>query len=95
MEWVGPDGTVLVSNGNVTVGEMKTQGRVHTFSLSFHPVLSSRGGFYTCRATVNVSWMEDQPDQISTRFNMPVTSKSSGYRLLLYEDCTKVGYVHN
>ena len=76
IEWIGPDGTVLVSNGNVTVGEMETQGRVHTLSLSFHPVLSSQGGFYTCRATVNVPWMENQPAQLSTTFNMPVTSKS-------------------
>ena len=75
MEWVGPDGTVLVNEENVTIGEVETQGTVSTLSLFFHPVLSSQGGFYTCRATVNVPWMVDQPDQISARFNMPVTSK--------------------
>ena len=76
IEWVGPDGTVLVSEGNVTVGEVETRGTVSTLSLSFHPVHSSQGGFYTCRATVNVPWMVDQPAQLSTTFNMPVTSKS-------------------
>ena len=75
VEWVGPDGTLLVSEENMTVGEVETQGTVSTFSLSFHPVLSSQGGYYTCRATVNVPWMENQPVQLSTTCNMPVTSK--------------------
>ena len=81
MEWVGPDGTVLVNEENVTIDEVETRGTVSTLSLSFHPVHSSQGGFYTCRATVNVPWMVDQPDQISARFNMPVTSK---YALISY-----------
>ena len=72
MEWVGPDGNVLVSGGNVTISEVETRGIVSNFSLSFHPVLSSQGGHYTCRATV---WMNDQPDQLNAKFNMPVTSK--------------------
>ena len=75
VEWVGPDGTVLVSEGNVTVGEVETQGTVSNLSLSFNPVLSSQGGYYTCRATVNVPWMENQPAQLSATFNMPVTSE--------------------
>ena len=75
MEWVGPDGNVLVSGGNVTISEVKTQGIVSTISLSFHPVLSSQGGYYTCRATVNIPWMKDQPDQLNATFYMPVTSK--------------------
>ena len=76
IEWEGPDGTVLVSEGNVTVGEVETQRTVSTLSLSFHPVHSSQGGYYTCLATVNASWMDIQPPQLSTTFNMPVTSKS-------------------
>ena len=75
IKWVGPDGTVLVSEKKVTVGEVETQGTVSTLSLSFNPVLSSQGGYYTCRATVNVPWMTTQPSQISATFNMPVTSK--------------------
>ena len=50
IEWVGPDETVLVS---VIVGEVETQGTISTLSLSFHPLHSSQGGYYTCRATVN------------------------------------------
>ena len=75
VEWVGPDGTVLESEENVTIGEVETRGTISTFSLSFNPVLSSHGGHYTCRATVNVSWMDVQPPQLSTTFNMVVTSK--------------------
>ena len=75
MEWVGPDGNVLVSGGNVKISEVETQRIVSTISLSFHPVLSSQGGHYTCRATVNVPCMKDQPDQLNATFNMQVTSK--------------------
>ena len=75
MEWVGPNGTVMVSGGNVKISEVETQGIVSTISLSFHPVLSSQGGNYTCRATVNARWMENQPDQFNATFHMPVTSK--------------------
>ena len=75
MEWVGPDGTVLASEENVTIGEVETQGTVSNISLFFNPVLSSQGGYYTCRATVNVPWMAVQPPQLSASFNMPVTSK--------------------
>ena len=80
IEWEGPNGTVLMSEGNVTVGEVETEGTVSTLSLSFNPVHSSQVGYYTCRATVNVSWMENQPAQLSTTFNMPVTSKSFRYK---------------
>ena len=75
VEWVGPDGTVLVSEENVTIGEVETRGIVSTLSLSFNPVLSSQGGNYTCRATVNVPWMAVQPPQISATINMVVTCK--------------------
>ena len=57
VEWVGLDGTVLESEENVTIGEVETRGTASTLSLSFNAVLSSQGGYYTCRATVNVPWM--------------------------------------
>ena len=78
--WVGPDGTVLVSEENVTVGEVETQGTVSTSSLTFNPVLSSQGGRYTCIVTVDVPWMLDQPDQLFDTFNMLVTSELSTFR---------------
>ena len=75
VEWVGPDGTVLESEENVTIDEAETQGTIYNLSLSFNPVFSSQGGYYTCRATVNVPWMVMQPPQLSATFNMVVTCK--------------------
>ena len=75
MEWVGPDGAVVGSEGNRTVGEVETQGTLSTLSLSFHPVFSSDGGRYTCRAAITVPWMTRQPPQKSTSIHLPVTSE--------------------
>ena len=65
VEWVGPDGGVVVSEGNRVVGEVEVEGTVSTLILSFRPVLTSNGGSYTCRATVSVPWMTVQPPEYS------------------------------
>ena len=75
LEWVGPDGEVIVSEGNVTVGEVEHEGAVSSLTLSFTPVTSSHGGSYTCRAAVSVPWMTTQPTPRSVSVDMPVTSK--------------------
>ena len=75
MEWVGPDGAVVGSEGNRTVGEVQTQGTLSTLTLSFQPVFSSDGGRYTCRAAITVPWMTRQPPQKSATENMIVVSK--------------------
>ena len=93
VEWVGPDGTVLLSGGNMTVGSVNTQGSVSTFSLSFNPVLNSDGGTYTCRAAVHVPWMSTQPRKISTSFDMPVTSESCVHQGSCYS-CMIILYSH-
>ena len=76
VEWVGPDGVVVASEGNRTVGQVETQGTTSTLTLSFNPVLSSHGGRYTCRAAISVPWMATQPPQHSTSVDMPVTCES-------------------
>ena len=75
VEWVGPDGVVVVSEGNRTVGQVETQGTTSTLILSFNPVLFSDGEWYTCRAAISVPWMATQPPAISSSVNMHVTSK--------------------
>ena len=66
VDWVGPDGDVIEeSDGNRTLGDVVTRGTISTFSLTFNPVLSSDGGRYTCRTSVNVPWMDRQPSSIS------------------------------
>ena len=71
----------MVSGGNITVGEVETQGTISTLTLSFSPVLTSNGGKYECRAAISVSWMESQPPQLSALVNMPVISKSNYSKL--------------
>ena len=76
VEWVGPDGDVIEeSDGNRTLGNVVTRGTVSTLSLTFNPVLSSDGGRYTCRTSVNVPWMDRQLPNKSIAVDMPVTSK--------------------
>ena len=75
MEWVGPDGAVVRSEENRTVGEVETYGTFFTLTLTFHPVFSSDGGRYTCRAATTVPWMTRQPATISNSVHMPVTSE--------------------
>ena len=75
VEWVGPDGDVVMSEGNRMVGEEEVQGRVSTLSLSFNPVFSSDGGSYTCRAAISVPWVGSDPVQLQATMDMPVTSE--------------------
>ena len=75
VEWVGPGGGVVVSGGNITVGEVETQGTISTLTLSFSPVLTSNGGRYVCRAAIPVPWMDSQPPLHSSSINLAVESK--------------------
>ena len=75
MEWVDPDGAVVMNTGKRTVTEVKTRGTMSTFSLSFDPILTSDGGMYTCRAAITVPWMQRQPRQLTTTYDIPITSK--------------------
>ena len=82
MEWVGPDGSVVVSEENrtkVESGENRTvvelrenRPRSYTLSLSFNPALTSHGGMYTCRANLSVPWMDVQPEQLQTSYYLTV-----------------------
>ena len=75
IEWVGPNGTVVESDENRTVGELTTRGIVHTLPLSFDTFDPSYGGRYTCRAAVSVPWMDVQPPTISSSYDLPVTGE--------------------
>ena len=75
MEWVGPDGAVVGSEGNRTVVEVETQGTLSTLTLSFYPVFSMDGGRYTCRAAITVPWMARQPPQKPDSVHITVNSE--------------------
>ena len=58
----------------ILVERVSVSESVTILALMFSPVLTTDGGDYTCRATVNVSWMDVQPPAISASVHMPVTS---------------------
>ena len=76
LEWVGPNDEVIVSGGNVIMGEVEHEGAVSSLTLSFIPVSFSHKGNYTCRAAVTVPWYTTQqliPRSVSV--DMPVKGK--------------------
>ena len=52
LQWIGPDGTQVVSTGPVRVGVPLTSGATTSISLRFTTLLTSHGGEYTCRGNL-------------------------------------------
>ena len=76
MEWVGSDGSVVESEENRTMVELRKSGlHRYTLSLSFNPALSSDGGRYTCRANLSVPWMDVQPRLLQSSYDLTVNSE--------------------
>ena len=56
ISWLSPQGRVLVSEGELIVGNQVVIGnpsRLTTYMVQFSPVLTSHGGTYTCQTTVS------------------------------------------
>ena len=75
-------GNVMVTNSTLissqvqqTCGISPYYVSVSSLSMTFDPVNNSDGGVYTCQATINIPWMIQQPQQLSTPVEIPVTSK--------------------
>jgi len=51
--WTGPDGK-LADTKNITVGPAQTFGLETRQSLTLHYLQSSEGGWYTCKAVINI-----------------------------------------
>lgn len=54
--WLSPQGSILTSEGELTVGNQELTGnpsRLSTYMVQFSSVLTSHGGTYTCQATVS------------------------------------------
>jgi hypothetical protein len=49
VQWIGPDGTQLISNGSVTVGLPIASGATTTLSVRFSALYTSNAGQYTCQ----------------------------------------------
>ena len=55
LQWLGPDGTQVVSSGSVTVGDPTTSGATTTINLQFTTLYTSHGGQYTCRGDLSLN----------------------------------------
>ena len=78
LEWVGPDGEVMTSNGNINITEEKEvvvdgQGLRNnlTSTLTFNPMIFRREGEYTCRGKFDFPGGEAVTyNQISTKIDV-------------------------
>ena len=73
IEWLHSNGSA-VSNDRIVV-HSTTVSRVTTLTMTFAPILTTDGGGYSCQASVNVPWMDEQPPSIAESVHIPVTSK--------------------
>ncbi len=74
IEWLHSNGSA-VSNDRIVV-HSTTVSRVTTLTMTFAPILTTDGGGYSCQASINVPWMDEQPPSIAESVHIPVTSKS-------------------
>ena len=75
--WRSPQGNILSSEGEVTVGNQPVIGnpsRLTTYTIQFSPLLTSHGGTYTCQATVNSPYLTIQQSAAGT-WNVSVQSE--------------------
>ena len=75
--WFSPEGEVMVSGGELTVGNQQVVGnpsRLTTYMAQFSPVLTSHGGTYTCQATVSSPYGTIQ-QSVTAEHNVTVESK--------------------
>lgn len=64
-----------VQHQTVQVGNSSTEGRVTTLTLQFSPLITSSGGEYTCRATIDIPQALIQNVSSESTIQVNVTSK--------------------
>ena len=52
LQWIGPDGSQMVSMGAVVVGSPITSGATTSLSLQFTTLFTSHGGEYACQGVL-------------------------------------------
>ena len=52
LQWQYRNGSNVTTGGDITVGSQETSGTTTTLTLIFNPLLTSRGGEYTCQSVV-------------------------------------------
>ena len=79
LEWLGPDGTPVLSEHNITVGTPMVDNNVTSLTLNFTPLNSSHGGEYTCKAAIIVSELNVTLSKTASR-DLIVTSEGRFFR---------------
>ncbi len=77
--WLSPEGSTLVTSGEVTVGLQELTGnpsRLNTYMAHFDPLMTSNAGTYMCQATVTSPYRTKQVT-VSVSHNITVQSKSN------------------
>lgn len=77
ISWLSPEGNILTSEGDVTVGSRPILGnpfRLTTYVIQFSPFLTSHGGTYTCRVTLTSPFGTIE-QSVSMAWNISVRSK--------------------
>ena len=72
---IATNSTLISSKVEQTCGISPDYVSFSSLSMTFDLVYNSDGGVYTCQATINVPWMKQQRQQLSTPIEIPVTSK--------------------
>ncbi len=73
--WLGPDGSPVQNGSNTTVKSLETVNDETRLALYFLPLNSSHGGEYSCRASVDVPYLNIALSKVVNSF-LDVTSKS-------------------
>ena len=87
--WISPQGNTLTSEGELTVGNQLVVGnpsRLTTYIIQFSPLLTSHGGTYTCKATVN-SPFETIRQSATRAQNLSIGSELVFGLYVLYVEC--------
>ncbi len=80
IEWLHSNGSA-VANERIQI-QSNTVSRVTTLTMTFMPIVTTDGDDYSCQATINVPWMDEQPPPRTASVHIPVTSEENlTYRL--------------
>ena len=56
LQWIGPDGAQLMSNGSITIGIPTMSGATTSLNLQFGNLYTSNSGQYICRGDLTSSY---------------------------------------
>ncbi len=73
--WMYSDGSVITTEGVITVGPPEVIGNTSTLTLTISPLSTSHGGVYVCLASITIEEINIQDLNNTTEVAVNVTSK--------------------